>query len=87
MTDLSTTVPTAGASRYLQQLCKHFGHKTDAEFTAYSGWIKFGFGRAELLAVPGGHTMKALAENEDSPSTLRHVSASHPESFALREES
>jgi hypothetical protein len=34
-------VPTGAASRYLQQLCKHWSHKMVVEFTAQEGTIAF----------------------------------------------
>jgi hypothetical protein len=34
-------VPTANASRYLQQLCKHWSHNLAVEFTAQEGRIVF----------------------------------------------
>lgn len=42
MTANSTVrVPTTKASRYLQQLCKHFGHKLTVEFTEEKGGVVF----------------------------------------------
>jgi hypothetical protein len=48
MTDTSTLeffaaadVPTASASRYLQQLCKHWAHNLQVEFTPDHGEITF----------------------------------------------
>ena len=35
------TIPTASASRYLQQLCKHWSHKFAVEFTPEHGTIPF----------------------------------------------
>ena len=34
-------VPTASGSRYLQQLCKHWQHNLEVEFTAERGTVKF----------------------------------------------
>jgi uncharacterized protein len=34
-------VPTASASRYLQQLCKHWAHNLVVEFTADHGTVTF----------------------------------------------
>ena len=34
-------VPTGHASRYLQQLCKHWSHNLEVEFTAERGTIVF----------------------------------------------
>ena len=34
-------MPTAHASRYLQQLCKHWQHNMDVEFDAERGTVRF----------------------------------------------
>ena len=34
-------VPTANASRYLQQLCKHWSHNLEVEFTPEKGRVVF----------------------------------------------
>ena len=43
MTSLSAEalVPTAHASRYLQQLCKHWEHNLQVEFTPENGTVIF----------------------------------------------
>ena len=47
MTDIATahsaaaSVPTANASRYLQQLCKHWTHNLEVEFTPEHGRVTF----------------------------------------------
>ena len=42
MTFQSTVhVPTANASRYLQQLCKHWGHNLSVKFTETDGEVIF----------------------------------------------
>lgn len=42
----SATFKTENASRYLQTLCKHFGHKVEVRFDAHSGEISFPVGRS-----------------------------------------
>ncbi len=37
----TASVPTASASKYLQQLCKHWQHNLAVEFTAEHGTIVF----------------------------------------------
>lgn len=86
MTNTSTTsITTAKASSYLQQLCKHFSHKIEADFSPESGWIKFDFGRAELTAEPDALTMTAEASNDTDLARLQNVLATHLERFAFRE--
>lgn len=82
----TTTVITAKASGYLQQLCKHFSHKTEVEFTPESGWIKFDFGKADLMAGTDKLSMAAQAQNDEDLKKLQHVLASHLKRFAFREE-
>lgn len=87
MTNVATTlVKTKKASGYLQQLCKHFGHKTKVEFTAESGWIKYPFGRADLSANADGLTMQATVQETADLEKLQRVLASHLERFAFRED-
>src|SRR6185437_8958296 len=55
-------VPTTHASRYLQQLCKHWAHKLDVSFTPEAGHVVFArdargtdwpdAARLDLKAVP-----------------------------------
>ena len=37
----SATVPTTSASRYLQQLCKHWSHNMAVEFDEAQGRVAF----------------------------------------------
>jgi uncharacterized protein len=37
----AASVPTANGSRYLQQLCKHWSHNLQVEFTADHGTVTF----------------------------------------------
>lgn len=41
---LTANVPTTQGSRYLQQLCKHWGHKFETDFGAEQGVIAFPMG-------------------------------------------
>ena len=79
-------VPTHSASRYLQQLCKHWSHKMTVAFSAEEGAIDFPNGsrlamRANsdtldvVLSVPAG---------EDA-ARMRDVVSSHLDRFAFRE--
>ena len=45
------TIWTAKASGYLQQLCKHFGHKIKVEFTPETGSLKFDFPKFDSSKV------------------------------------
>lgn len=81
-----TKVQTERASGYLQQLCKHFSHKLETEFTPETGVIRFDFGRADLSAASGTLTMTATADGGEDLTRLQRVLASHLERFAFRED-
>lgn len=79
-------VPTASASRYLQQLAKHWSHKMDVRFSEEEGRIVFPNGsilemRADsetldvVLTVPAGEDV----------GRMREVVSSHIDRFAFRE--
>jgi len=79
-------VPTQSASRYLQQLAKHWSHKMEVRFTEQEGRIGFPGGavlemRADsqtldvALTVPGGGDVERM----------RDVVSSHLDRFAFRE--
>lgn len=40
-TEATASVPTASASRYLQQLCKHWEHNLQVEYTPEHGTVVF----------------------------------------------
>jgi len=87
MNDTETaSIKTAKASKYLQQLCKHFGHKAKVEFNPQRGWIEFAFGRADMTAKPDALTITAAAYNADDLEKLKKVMSSHLERFAFRED-
>lgn len=87
MSQASTArVPTAHASRYLQQLAKHWSHKMEVIFDAGEGTITFPSGsRLEMRA--DSETLDLLLtvpEGEDS-ARMRQVVAEHIDRFAFRE--
>lgn len=47
---LTANVPTKNASRYLQQLCKHWSHKFETDFDAQQGVIAFPMGPIRMMA-------------------------------------
>jgi len=78
-------VRTEMASRYLQQLCKHFGHKIPAEFSPEAGTIRFPFGLCALKAADGALALEVSAANDQDLERMRGVIASHLERFAFRD--
>ena len=56
---------TAQASRYLQQLCKHFGHKVAARFDATSGVVDLPAGPLALTAEADQLVVTVTAADAD----------------------
>lgn len=77
---------TSNASRYLQQLCKHFAHKTDVEFAAASGRVAFPAAAATLAATGDALLVTLRADSSEALERARHIIDSHLERFAFREE-
>lgn len=84
MPNSSTTVSSDRASRYLQQLCKHFAHKVPVEFTTETGQITFPFGTCTLHAQGASLRLVATGETDDID-RLEQVIGDHFARFAFRE--
>lgn len=82
----TATISTPKASGYLQQLCKHFGHKVPAEFTPEAGRITFEMGIATLTASDGVLALQVEADTPEQLERLESVMGSHLERFAFRDE-
>lgn len=75
---------TPNASRYLQQLCKHWGHRFDVTFSPEHGEIDFGDGRCLLDAKPD--FLEIVVNGEpDNMDGLEDAVAEHLNRFAHRE--
>lgn len=82
MTQSISHVQTPKASKYLQQLCKHFGHKVPVEFDELNGSITLPFGTCVLQAQD--EELVLTLEGVDI-GKLEQVIGSHLERFAFRE--
>ncbi|MEM8576699.1 MAG: DUF2218 domain-containing protein [Pseudomonadota bacterium] len=77
--------PTALASKYLQQLCKHFAHKVDVRMEGERAEVAFPMGPAQLSAAPEGlHAVVSGATAEDA-ARAQGIIDSHLVRFAFRE--
>ena len=91
----AATVPTSNASRYLQQLCKHWSHNLAVTFTAEAGTITFpGDVRGRSFPAEATVTLQARetalevlvdATAPDQLEGLKGAVASHLDRFAFRE--
>lgn len=87
MTETTTAaVPTAHASRYLQQLSKHWSHRFAVEFDAEQATIPFDNGAvARLQAAPETLAVTVEAETPEQLDRMKQVVAEHLDRFAFRE--
>jgi hypothetical protein len=80
-------VTTEHASRYLQQLCKHWAHKFPVEFDPHHGAIDLtSLGRTVLDADETALHIAVAAADAPSLERLETVVADHIRRFAFREE-
>jgi hypothetical protein len=80
-------VATQNASRYLQQVCKHWSHKFAVEFTPQAGRVPFGDDRVcRFEAGPDALLMHLDAPDDATLTRLEGVVFEHVKRFAFREE-
>ena len=81
------TIPTAAASRYLQQLCKHWSHKFAVEFTPEHGVIPFDETRRCTLDASAEQLALHIEAADDATlERTQGVVIDHLKRFAFREE-
>ena len=87
--------PTAHASKYLQQLCKHWSHSLTVDFTPEQGRILFpkdgkagrfaGEAVVTLSAQPDTLECRIEASEPAQLEAMKRVLASHLDRFAFKE--
>jgi hypothetical protein len=83
----TSTVATEHASKYLQQLCKHWSHKFTVEFTAKSGRVPFSdTAEVTFSADHAALHMRLSAADPAQIERYENVVADHLKRFAFREE-
>lgn len=82
-----TSIATASASRYLQQLCKHWSHKFTVEFTPARGLIPFDAERlCRLEASPDQLVLRIEAADDAALERTQGTVINHLKRFAFRED-
>lgn len=86
MTVSVARVPTAHASRYVQQLAKHWSHKMEVSFDAEEARIAFPNGATLEMRADSDNLDCVLTTPEDfDAGRMRGVVAEHLDRFAFRE--
>jgi len=81
-----TSVEAMHASRYLQQLCKHWSHKFQTDISPVAGTISLPAGTVKLAADEATLAVELSAEDEAAIERLESVVAEHLKRFTFREE-
>jgi hypothetical protein len=77
---------TPNASRYLQQLCKHFAHKTEVDYDETRGTAKLPGGPATLSVTDEALIVTLESPDPEALKKAKHIIDSHLERFAFRED-
>ncbi|MDE0877697.1 MAG: DUF2218 domain-containing protein [Sphingomonas bacterium] len=86
MTLSITRVPTHSASRYLQQLAKHWSHKMETSFTEEEGSIAFPNGSSlTMRAASDTLDLELQVPADQASARMRKVVEEHLDRFAFRE--
>lgn len=76
---------TPNASRYLQQLCKHFAHKVEVKVSETEGRCELQTGPLWLSADESGLDIRVEAADEASLERAEFIVEDHLRRFAFRE--
>lgn len=79
------TFETPNASKYLQQLCKHFAHKVPVDYDAARGEAALPQGPAVMTATGEALRIEISAENDEDMAKARFIIDDHLKRFAHRE--
>ena len=86
MAEISKAVlRTPNASRYLQQLCKHWSHKFEVRFDATDGHVPLPGADLDLAASDDALSATITLKEEGDMARLQKVVADHLNRFAFRE--
>ena len=76
---------TASGSKYLQQLCKHWGHKFEVEFSENRGQVHFPSAVATMEASAEALLVTIETDDTESIEQFQKILANHLDRFAFRE--
>jgi hypothetical protein len=79
-------IPTTHASRYLQQLCKHWSHRFEVTFDPAQGVVRMPTATCLFGAEPDRLVLRLESEDVPALPRLCDVVTEHLKRFAFREE-
>lgn len=85
MSIATASVPTVNAAKYMQQLCKHWGHKLEVDLSEQRGMVKFPAAIATFEPRPEALKVTIEGEEGEAVERMKGVIASHLDRFAFRE--
>ena len=85
MTIAKAHVPTTNATKYLQQLCKHWSHRLRVELQEGVGTVRFPDAVATMTAKSSELVVSVEADDEEMLDLIKVVVAKHLDRFAFRE--
>jgi len=87
MPSSKTIVTSEHASKYLQQLCKHWSHKLPVEFDPQTGWVRFDDERICHFAASGNSLeMRLETQTQEQLERTQNTVIVHLKRFAFRED-
>ncbi len=81
-----TKIETENASRYLQQLCKHFAHKVAVDYDSARGRVEMPPGLCMLVAENGALSFFCQSREPKGLEVMQYIVVEHLEKFAWRED-
>ena len=81
----TASVPTERASRYMQQLAKHWAHKLDVHFDSERATVTFPIARLDMVADTETLALTLVPTGDEDISHLKDVVEKHLDRFAFRE--
>ena len=85
MTIVRGRAETASGSKYLRQLCKHWGSKLEVEFSGNRGQVRFPSAIATMEASADLLLVTIETDDPESVEQLKEVVANHLDRFAFQE--
>ena len=86
MAESHAIIRTEKASRYLQQLCKHFAHKVPSEFDAAAGRVEFPPGLCHMAAEGDTLAIYCQSATMEGLVVMQGIVDNHMQRFAWRED-